>query len=260
MATFLFDKTVFGPVISRRLGISLGVNLLPNDRKLCTFDCIYCECGWNQKEMGQKPLLPSAEEVKLQLETKLISMSNVGQLPDVITFAGNGEPTMHPQFHQIVDDTLELRNRYAPKARVAVLSNSTMLHKPDVVEALNRVDDNILKLDSGRISTIKLLNAPNYELKLDILVDHLKQFNRNLTIQTMFVEGEYNGQTIDNTTAEELEAWMLLVKEINPSKLMIYTIERDTAASGLKKVAKSKLDDIAQLIQDRLNLKVEVSG
>jgi wyosine [tRNA(Phe)-imidazoG37] synthetase (radical SAM superfamily) len=260
MATFLFDKTVFGPVISRRLGVSLGINLLPNDRKLCTFDCIYCECGWNQKATGQKPQLPSAEEVKLELETKLISMSNAGQLPDVITFAGNGQPTLHPPFRQIVDDTLELRNRYAPKARVAVLSNSTMLHKPDVVEALNRVDDNILKLDSGRISTIKLLNAPNYELKLDILVDHLKQFNRNLTIQTMFVEGEYNGQTIDNTTAEELEAWMLLVKEINPSKLMIYTIERDTAASGRKKVAKSNLDDIAHLIQERLKLKVEVSG
>jgi wyosine [tRNA(Phe)-imidazoG37] synthetase (radical SAM superfamily) len=260
MSTFLFDKTVFGPVKSRRLGVSLGINLLPNDQKLCTFDCIYCECGWNPNSKGKKPILPSAEEVYSKLEEKLKAMADEGELPDVITFAGNGEPTMHPQFLQIVDNTISLRNRYAPLARVAVLSNSTMLHKANVVEALNKVDDNILKLDSGIPNTVELLNAPAFPVNLNDLTKQLQQFKGNLTIQTMFVKGEYKGVKVDNTTPEEIEAWMGILKSVAPKRLMIYTIERVTAADGLTKVAKHELDRIAELVQLKLNIKVEVSG
>jgi wyosine [tRNA(Phe)-imidazoG37] synthetase (radical SAM superfamily) len=259
MGTFLFDKTVFGPVISRRLGVSLGINLLPNDRKLCSFDCIYCECGWNPSSSGSKPVLPTIIEVKTQLEQKLVQMSSTGQLPDVITFAGNGEPTMHPDFAEIIDNTLALRKQYAPKARVAVLSNSTMLHKPAVLAALNRVDDNILKLDSGIAETIQLLNAPNKPVNLPLLVQQLQQFNGKLVIQTMFVEGNYKDLKIDNTTEQELDAWMDCIKAIMPERLMIYTIDRETPAQGLKKVTKSKLDDIALLVKARLDLQVDVS-
>ena len=155
-----FNQTIFGPLISRRLGISLGINLLPNDTKLCSFDCIYCECGWNPDRKKQQVFLPKRTDVQSQLKHKLIEMSAEFQLPDVITFAGNGEPTLHPDFAGIVDDTIQLRNELSPKSKIAVLSNATMLHKASVVEALKKVDDNILKLDSGILETILLLNKP----------------------------------------------------------------------------------------------------
>ena len=174
MSTFLFDKTIFGPVISRRLGISLGINLMPNDSKLCSFDCIYCECGWNPEKGKVKAVLPTRDEVKVLLREKLEVMKQNGGLPDVITFAGNGEPTMHPDFPSIISDTLQLRGEICPKARVAVLSNSTMLHKPKVVEALKKVDDNILKLDSGIPATIRLIDQPVGRFDLQSVVSNLK--------------------------------------------------------------------------------------
>jgi len=260
MPTFLFDKTVFGPVISRRLGVSLGINLLPNDRKLCNFDCIYCECGWNPSAGRAKPKLPTREEVAKDLETKLLSMSAAGQLPDVITFAGNGEPTLHPDFFPIIQDTLALRDLHAPKARVAVLSNSTMLHKPDVIEALMRVDDNILKLDSGKPETIRLLNGPFRGFNLDRLIGQLLRFEGRLTIQTLFIKGNYKNQLVDNTTSDEIECWLTLLEKIAPSGLMIYTIDRDTPADGLKKVSLNQLREIADQAEKRLKISVEVSG
>ncbi len=260
MPTFLFDKTVFGPVISRRLGVSLGINLLPNDRKLCNFNCIYCECGWNPLSGGAKPKLPTREEVNNDLETKLLAMSAAGQLPDVLTFAGNGEPTLHPDFNPIIKDTLALRDLHAPKARVAVLSNSTMLHKPEVVEALKMVDDNILKLDSGKIETIRLLNAPHSGFNLEQLVKQLLRFEGRLTIQTLLIKGNYKNQLVDNTTPEEIECWLKLLEKIAPSGLMIYTIDRDTPAEGLKKVSLNQLREIAVQAEKRLKISVEVSG
>jgi wyosine [tRNA(Phe)-imidazoG37] synthetase (radical SAM superfamily) len=260
MSTFLFDKTVFGPVISRRLGVSLGINLLPNDQKLCNFNCIYCECGWNPSAKGTKPKLPSREEVFFCLEEKLISMSETGQFPDVITFAGNGEPTLHPDFYPIIMDTIDLRNLHAPKARVAVLSNSTLLHKSEVIKALKLVDDNILKLDSGKQETIRLLNAPHSGFNLEKLIGQLLRFEGKLTIQTLFVTGYYKNQLVDNTTPEEIELWLNLLERINPSGLMIYTIDRDTAAHGLKKVSLAKLQEIALLVKEKLKIKVDVSG
>ncbi|MDP3432619.1 MAG: radical SAM protein, partial [Bacteroidota bacterium] len=160
MSTFLFDQIIFGPVKSRRLGVSLGVNLLPTDSKVCSFDCIYCECGWTPRKREKKAVLPTRALVKQKMEEKLLDMIRNNEFPDVITFAGNGEPTLHPEFEGIIDDTIELRNLLTPKARIAVLSNATMLHKSSVVRALLKVEDNIQKLDSAFEETIRRIDCP----------------------------------------------------------------------------------------------------
>jgi wyosine [tRNA(Phe)-imidazoG37] synthetase (radical SAM superfamily) len=260
MATFLFDKTVFGPVKSRRLGVSLGINLLPNDSKLCSFDCLYCECGWNPDPKKVKAVLPTREFVYSSLENQLTLMANENELPDVITFAGNGEPTLHPEFPAIIDNTIILRNKLAPKARIAVLSNSTMLHKPKVVEALRKVDDNILKLDSGIPETIQILNAPVGHFDFDKMIKQLIAFEGKLIIQTLFLKGEYKGVKFDNTTEKELAVLIELIRKINPQKLMIYSIARDTPVNTLEKVGKSELNKIAFQIRELLNINVEVSA
>lgn len=260
MPTFLFDQTIFGPVISRRLGISLGINLMPNDSKLCSFDCIYCECGWNPEKGKVKAVLPTRDEVKVLLREKLEIMKKNGGLPDVITFAGNGEPTMHPDFPSIISDTLQLRGEICPKARVAVLSNSTMLHKPKVVEALKKVDDNILKLDSGIPATIRLIDQPVGRFDLQSVVNNLKQFDGHLVIQTMFIRGSFQGKPFDNTTDTELTAWIELLQQIQPQTVMIYTIARDTPASDLQKVPIEDLEKIAFRVREETGLEVQVSG
>jgi wyosine [tRNA(Phe)-imidazoG37] synthetase (radical SAM superfamily) len=260
MSTFLFDQTVFGPVISRRLGISLGINLLPNDSKLCSFDCIYCECGWNPEKGTVKAILPTRNDVKRMLREKLSLMKNEGELPDVITFAGNGEPTMHPDFASIIDDTLLIRNEICPLARIAVLSNSTMLHKPKVVEALGKVDDNILKLDSGIPETIQLLDQPVGRFDLQRVVSNIKKFDGHLIIQTMFIRGNYNGATVDNTTETEQTAWIALLQQIRPGLVMIYTIARDTPANDLRKVPEEELEIIAERVKKETGLAVQVNG
>jgi len=245
MATILFDQIIFGPVHSRRLGVSLGVNLLPKDGKLCSFNCIYCECGLNE-ERRTRSKLPTREEVKEALEKKLVSMKEEGVMPDVITFAGNGEPTMHPEFGGIIDDTIEVRNRLCPKAKIAVLSNSTMLHKKEVFEALNKIEDNILKLDSVLDSRIQQLNVPNSpSFTFYTLLEQLIRFKGNLIIQTMFLKGECNGENVDNTTEEEINGWLDALKQIHPKQVMIYTLDRETPVKGLKKVTKEELEAIA---------------
>ncbi|HZK97120.1 MAG TPA: radical SAM protein [Prolixibacteraceae bacterium] len=260
MSTFLFDQTIFGPINSRRLGISLGINLLPNDSKLCSFDCIYCECGWNPKKGTVKAILPTRIGVKRMLREKLSEMKSEGELPDVITFAGNGEPTMHPDFAGIIDDTLFLRNELCPGARIAVLSNSTMLHKPKVVEALKKIEDNILKLDSGLVETIKLLDQPVGRFDLQNVVNNIKQFNGQSIIQTMFIRGNFKGAEIDNTTGKELKAWISILQQIRPRLVMIYTIARDTPANNLRKVSTEELDIIADRVIKETGLEVQVSG
>jgi len=260
MATFLFDKTIFGPVISRRLGVSLGINLLPNDTKLCSFDCIYCECGWNPDRKEHPVHLPKRREVQSLLRQKLIEMSRDSLLPDVITFAGNGEPTMHPDFAAIIDDTIMLRDELTPKTKIAVLSNATMLHKEPVVEALKRVDDNILKLDSGILETILLLNKPVGKFKLEMLVSHLKKFEGTLILQTMFLKGSFNGVPFDNTTDPEIENWIRLLKEIRPRSVMIYSIARDTPAENLTGIKLSRLKEIGRQVEKETGIPVQVSG
>lgn len=258
MATFLFDEIIFGPVRSRRLGVSLGVNLLPVNVKVCSFDCIYCECGFTPRKYPHKAVLPSRLEVRFRLEQKLQEMAGQNMLPDVITFAGNGEPTLHPDFAGIIDDTLQLRSQLAPKARIAVLSNATMLHKPDVFDALLKVDDNIQKLDSAFEETIELLDCPRGTFNLQKVVDQLVRFNGKVAVQTLFVRGSFKGQNVDNTTERELEAWLRLLKKIMPEVVMIYTIARDTPVDTLEKVLPEELDLIAERVKNE-GFNVQVS-
>jgi wyosine [tRNA(Phe)-imidazoG37] synthetase (radical SAM superfamily) len=259
MATFLFDKIIFGPVKSRRLGVSLGVNLLPTNVKVCSFDCIYCECGRTPKKSTEKGTLPTRREVRQKLDIKLQEMASQNQLPDVITFAGNGEPTLHPDFAGIIDDTLELRNEWAPNARIAVLSNAGMLHKKEVFSALLKVEDNIQKLDSAYPETVALLDCPRGNFSLEKVVGQLKQFEGNVIIQTMFVKGSFKGKLIDNTTNKEVWAWIELLKIIKPSQVMIYTIACDTPIDTLEKIPLEKLNEIADRIK-KAGFKVQVSA
>jgi wyosine [tRNA(Phe)-imidazoG37] synthetase (radical SAM superfamily) len=260
MATFLFDRIVFGPVKSRRLGVSLGINLLPATRKVCNFNCIYCECGWTKNKDNPKGMLPSRREVFEALETRLAEMKQMDKTPDVITYAGNGEPTMHPDFPGIIDDSISLRDKYFPGAKISVLSNSTAIRKPAVREALLKVDMNILKLDSAFDLTVKIHNQPTVNVKVDELVEDLKTFNGKLIVQTLFLRGMHNGQLIDNTTPREIEAWLKALEKIRPREVMIYTISRDTPeGSQLEKVPLAELKKIATLVR-KLGFDTQVSG
>ncbi|WP_321997346.1 radical SAM protein [Draconibacterium orientale] len=259
MATFLFDKIIFGPVKSRRLGVSLGINLLPTEAKVCSFDCIYCECGFTPGEYKEKVSFPSRADVKMRLEVKLHEMVAANELPDVITFAGNGEPTLHPEFAGIIDDTIALRDQITPDARIAVLSNATMIHRKPVFEALLKIKDNIQKLDSAFEETVKFLDCPKGNFKLANIIEQLIAFNGKVIIQTMFVRGSYKGKTIDNTTEEEVSAWVELLKKIKPLQVMIYTIARDTPIDTLEKVPLGELNGIAERVREA-GFDVQVSG
>jgi wyosine [tRNA(Phe)-imidazoG37] synthetase (radical SAM superfamily) len=254
----LFDQIIFGPIHSRRLGLSLGINLLPVDAKICSFNCIYCECGFNTT-MKEAPI-PTREQVKQALFTKLQEMKAEGQIPDVITFAGNGEPTLHAEFEGIIDDTIDLRNQYCPTAKVSVLSNSTRIHKPHVFIALNKVDNNILKFDSAIDRTMKLMDCPvGKQINVTWLIEHLKRFKGNLIIQTMFLRGKINNSIIDNTTDEEIEAWLNALVEIHPKQVEIYTIDRETPTKNLQKISVEELNSIAKKVK-KLGFEVSVAG
>ena len=243
MSTIIYPSPIFGPVHSRRLGISLGINLLPADGKVCSFDCIYCECGFNKDHRPTLPQ-PSRQEVARKLEAKLQEMQAGGQLPDVLTFAGNGEPTCHPHFAEIIDDTIRLRNLYCPKAKVCVLSNSTFIHRQQVHDALMRVDDNILKLDTVDPHYIYKVDRPNGTYDVNAIIERMKAFNGHIIIQTMFMRGECNGASVDNTGEEFVGPWLDTVKSINPQQVMVYTIDRETPAPGLEKASREQLDAI----------------
>lgn len=251
----LFDNIIYGPIHSRRLGVSLGINLLPTQIKLCTFDCIYCECGFNQPVTH--PVLPTREQVREALEQTLLPYSPSSILnpsssillppPDVITFSGNGEPTLHPDFAGIIEDTCQLRDKYCPQAKVSVLSNATQLGRKDVVEALRRCDNRILKLDSGIDATMRLIDAPvNKQLKVEDIVQKLKVFDADFTLQTCFLRGQVNGQEVDNTTPQEVEAWYKVVRELRPKQIMIYVIDRATPVKTLEKISRTQMEAIAQ--------------
>jgi len=246
--TSLFDDIIFGPVRSRRLGLSLGVNLLPTESKLCSFDCIYCECGWNADHKGLRRF-NRREEVRERLSARLTEMAGAGTPPDVITFAGNGEPTMHPDFEGVIDDTIALRDRLCPSARVSVLSNATQIGREDVRRALLKVDNNILKLDSAFDETVRLMNLPSGSYTVARTVELMKLFEGRLIVQTMFLRGTHGGRTIDNTTDREVEAWLDLVREISPRRVMVYSLDRDTPCPTLEKVPKTELEAIARRVE-----------
>ena len=246
--TIIFPSPIFGPIHSRRLGVSLGINLLPDDGKVCSFDCIYCECGFNA-ERRTKKLLPTREEVRTVLEEKLKDMQANGPAPDVLTFAGNGEPTAHPHFPEIIEDTLALRDKYFPKAKVSVLSNSTFIDRPAVFEALNKIDNNILKLDTVDEEYIHLLDRPNGKYSVKKIIERMKEFEGNCIVQTMFLKGSYQGKDVDNTSDKYVLPWIEAVKEIAPRQVMIYTIDRETPDHNLQKATHEELDRIVALLE-----------
>ena len=258
MSTIIFPSPIFGPIHSRRLGVSLGINLLPPDGKLCSFDCIYCECGYNADFKAKQPL-PTREEVKNALESRLKDMQENGPKPDVFTFAGNGEPTLHPHFPEIINDTIELRNKYFPDAKVSVLSNSTLIFKENVRNALMLVDNNILKLDTIDMDYIKEVDRPMGKYDVNRIIDNMKKFDGHIIIQTMFMKGlSPNGVNVDNTSDQYVLPWLEVVKNINPEQVMIYTIDRETPDQRLLKATPEELDRIASLIKKE-GLSVSVS-
>lgn len=252
----IYTDNIIGPIHSRRLGISLGVNLLPKDAKICSFDCVYCECGWNKDYKGGH--FPDADAVMEELEAKLKEEVAEGRNIDVITFAGNGEPTLHPRFAEVIDRTIALRDQYYPKARVSVLSNATRMTDPKVHAALLKVDNNILKIDGAFDQTIHLIDQPtdkNYSVRQ--VVDGMKSFQGQLIVQTMFVRGMHEGKVIDNTTPEEVDAWCDLMREIKPHQIMVYSLDRPTPEPNLVKVSKEEMAQfVAPLVAEGFNVSI----
>jgi wyosine [tRNA(Phe)-imidazoG37] synthetase (radical SAM superfamily) len=257
MSTVIYPSPIFGPIHSRRLGVSLGINLLPHDGKLCTFNCIYCECGFNEDHPAHA-VLPTREEVHTALEACLQDMQANGPQPDVLTFAGNGEPTAHPHFAEIIDDTLALRDRYFPQAKVSVLSNATLIHRPAVHAALLRVDNNILKLDTVQPDYIHRIDRPTGHYDVQRIIEGMKAFEGKLIVQTMFMKGSFQGQSVGNTSDAYVLPWLEAVKAISPRQVMIYTIDRETPAHELLKATHEELDRIAEEVR-KAGIAVSVS-
>ncbi len=258
MVTILFHSTIFGPIHSRRLGVSLGVNLSPNDGKICSFDCIYCEAGYNSQGAGTSGL-PSRDSVREQLEKKLSAMKNSGEHLDVITFSGNGEPTLHPEFDMIIDDTIRLRDNYFPGVKISVLSNSTRLDNEKVRDALLKVDNNILKLDSAITATMRAIDCPASTLfTSEKVIGQIASFNGCCIVQTMMLRGYHNGTRIDNTTDSEIEALLAAYKRIKPREVMLYSIDRKTPEEALEKVQVEELEVIAARFRNE-GIKVQVN-
>jgi len=243
----LFDTTIFGPIRSRRLGVSLGINLLPQRGKICSFDCIYCECGLN-KDGREDTTLPTREQVRAALEEKLVAYKNAGGEPiDTFTFAGNGEPTLHSEFKEIVLDTQKLRNQYYPDAKISVLTNAWQLDKPSVMEGLLQVDNAILKLDSAIPETLLKMNRPvSPTFSMETLVEQMTSFRGECIIQTMFLRGA----GVDNTTSAEIEAWLNALKRIQPSLVQLYSINRKVPIEGLEHVSEPELNAIASQVKE----------
>ena len=245
MSTVIYPSPIFGPVHSRRLGVSLGINLLPADGKVCTFDCIYCECGFNDDHRPHQKM-PTRQQVYEALEARLQDMQQNGPAPDVLTFAGNGEPTANPAFPEIIDDTLQLRGRYFPQAKVSVLSNATLIYRPEVRDALMKVDNNILKLDTVDPNYISRVDRPSGEwYHVSEVIEAMKAFRGHVIIQTIFL----HGPGVTNTTDDYVLPWLQAVKEIAPRQVMIYTIDRETPDPTLSKATHEELDAIKARVE-----------
>ena len=258
MSTILFHKIVFGPIKSRRLGNSLGINLLPDNGKLCSFDCVYCECGWNKDGRGDQ-VIPSKEAVFQRMRERFAELHEEGTPVDTITFSGNGEPTIHPDFPEIIDFTLQMRDRYFPSAAVSVLSNATMTGRKEIREALMKVTNPILKIDSGLEEYIRLIDNPTGHYSLAETVENLRLFNGNFILQTMFLKGTVEGKTIDCTNPEHCSRWIKLVEELSPREVMMYTLDRETPAQGLQKVSADQMRKIAEPLLKK-GFKIQIRG
>ena len=248
MSTVIYPSPIFGPIHSRRLGISLGINLLPQGGKVCSFDCVYCECGFNRNHRTHNPL-PTLEEVEQALRSKLAEMRQEGITPDVLTFAGNGEPTLNPHFASIAGRVREVRDELCPTARMSILSNATQISRPEVREALMLFDNNILKLDTVDAAYINKVDRPQGHYSVEEQVEQMAAFGGHCIIQTMFMAGELDGKSVDNTGDEYVEPYLHALQRIRPSQVMIYTIDRETPAHGLRKAAPAVLDAIGGRIR-----------
>ena len=247
-----FDEIVFGPIFSRRLGSSLGVNLLPSKGKLCNFDCIYCECGWNKDGMGDRRF-PEFAEIEAALEEKMAMAAADGTRVDSITFSGNGEPTMHPEFPKVIDVTIRLRDRYFPDAKVSVLSNATLLGRPEIADALMRVDNPILKIDASSDALIQKINKPAGTYRLEAVLENLKKFEGRFVLQTMFLKSPY----FDTAVPESLNRWMDIVRELKPREVMVYTIDRETPDKSLGKYTVEEMTEMVRpLIEEGYNIQI----
>lgn len=247
-----FDDIVFGPIVSRRLGSSLGVNILPSKGKLCNFDCVYCECGWNKDGVSDRRF-PTFEEILSAFEDKMSYLASSGVKVDSITFSGNGEPTMHPDFPRIVDAVLGCRDRFFPHAKVSVLSNAFLVGKPSVAEALKRVDNPILKIDASSDELVRKINHPVGPYRLDQIVSALKGFDGNFILQTMFLKSP----EFDTASPEALQRWMDIVRELHPREIMVYTIDRETPDKSLEKYTIEEMTAFVQpLLEEGYNIQI----
>lgn len=248
------EEIVFGPIHSRRLGSSLGINLLPEKGKICNFDCIYCECGWNKDGRGDKSM-PNASRLKEALEAKLQECVREGVGIDSITFSGDGEPTLNPDFPEIIDITIELRDKYFPSAVVSVLSNATKVGKPEVFEALKKVDNPILKLDAPTDELVRRINQPQGDYHVADVVESLRKFNGDFILQTMFLRAE----GFDSSSPEVLAGWMNIVLDLRPREVMVYTLDREAPEEGLEKFSVEEMEALTRPLVEK-GIKVQVRG
>ena len=256
--TILFNQIVFGPIKSRRLGNSLGINLMPLNGKFCSFDCIYCECGWN-KDGKNDQKLPTKEEVFSEMERRFNELKNEGINIDTITFSGNGEPTTHPEFPAIIDKTIELRDKFFPNAAVSVLTNASRIGNDKVRAALMKVTNPILKIDSGLEEYIRIIDNPQGNYSLADTIDNIRKFNGDFILQTMFLKGTVDGKYIDTTNPEVVSHWVKIALDLKPREIMMYTIDRETPAQELAKVTVAEMEEIAKPLVEA-GLKVQIRG
>lgn len=246
----LFDQIVFGPVKSRRLGNSLGVNLLPLDNKICNFNCIYCECGWTDLKKKSVRFI-DAETIITAAEQQFKLLADRNVKIDNITFAGNGEPTMHPNFGEIIHTISILRDKYLPGIPITLLSNGALIGKKNVINGLQYADKLILKLDAGTDEMFNKIDMPLGQKKLANYVSQIKKLNNPVTIQTMFLKGSCNGINIDNSQPAEVEKWLELLQEISPAEVQIYTLDREPPAQTLIKISETELNRISRKVEQK---------
>jgi len=248
--TFLWESIAFGPIHSRRLGQSLGINLMPVDEKICTFNCLYCECGWTlEKNLNAREPYP-LELVMEAIERKLAECVRTSTPVDSVTFSGNGEPTLYPWFDKVIDRLLVLRDKYYPRAVITCLSNATQLHRPEIAVALKRIENPMLKLDAGTQQMLDTVNAPIVPVDIEQVTDRLCEFDGNLVIQTLFFSGEREGRAFDNSVEPAWSQWLARIRRIRPKRIVIYSLDRETPALNLHKFDKPYLDAIVAKLRE----------
>lgn len=240
---------IYGPILSRRLGRSLGINLLPINRKVCSFDCVYCQYGpasiFDNPEKGDG--FPSVTDVLLNIEKALKKPRTI----DYLTFSGNGEPTLHPDFPEIVQGVVSLRNKLRPEVKLAILSNSSRVNDPNILSSLRMLDAPMMKLDAGDEKTFRAINRPARSVDFWEMVEGLKQVD-HLMIQSLLVDG-----VVTNVRGDAYQAWAVTLAEMNPKEVHIYSTDRPTAFEGVEAVNFDTLEKIAADLQTRFNLVVK---